>query len=67
MNKKEKLIKLILDSLEHTDYSCEICNKLGYKCSLNIPDDFDFNDAHKIDFSKCNFREQVYKTLTTEQ
>ena len=50
MNEKKKLIDLMMDSLEKTDYSCEICTKMGYKCRVEIPENAD--SKFKPDFSK---------------
>jgi hypothetical protein len=64
MGAKEKLINLIVESLTRADYSCEICNKMGYKCKVEIPENADL--SFKPDFSKCDFKCSIYKTLTTE-
>ena len=64
MDAKEKLINLIVESLTRADYSCEICNKMGYECKVEIPKNADLN--FKPDFSKCDFKSNIYKTLTTE-
>ena len=64
MEEKKKLIDLIFETLEKTDYSCEICNKMGYKCKVEIPENADLN--FKPDFSKCDFKRCLYKTLTIE-
>ena len=64
MNDKEKLIDLIVESLTRADYSCEVCNKMGYKCKVEIPKNADLN--FMPDFSKCDFKDRVYKTLTIE-
>lgn len=64
MNDKNKLIELMLNAMCRCDYSCEICNKMGYKCKVVIPEDADLN--FKPDYSKCEFNSNVYKTLTTE-
>lgn len=63
MGEKKKLIDLILYSLEKSDYKCEICTKMGYKCHVEIPENVpsDFMP----DFSKCDFQSNIYKTLTT--
>lgn len=66
MDEKKKLIEMILDILDNTDYSCEICTKMGFNCPVHIPDDYDFSLPVEPDFGKCNFKEQVYKTLTIE-
>ncbi|MCR5436130.1 MAG: hypothetical protein K6E97_03590 [Treponema sp.] len=62
MNEKEKLIELILEDLKRDSGDCEICNKMGWKCRVEIPENFDPN--FKADFSKCDFKNMVYKTLT---
>lgn len=64
MNEKEKLIDLMVECLIKADYSCEICNKSGFKCPVYIPEDtpMDFQP----DFSKCIFKAKVLETLTTE-
>ena len=64
MNDKEKLINLILETLGNSDYKCELCTKMGYKCHVEIPENApsDF----KPDFSKCDFNTNIYKTLTIE-
>lgn len=64
MNEKEKLIELTVEALTRADYSCEICNKMGYKCNVEIPEDANIN--FKPDFTKCDFKSNIYKTLTTE-
>jgi hypothetical protein len=69
MNKKEekeKLINLMLDEIEHYCNNCILCDKMGYKCPVNIPDDYDFSLDPEPAWEKCNFRDRVYKTLTTE-
>ena len=64
MDDKTKLLTMIFDALEHCSYNCEICNKMGWKCRVEIPENFDSN--FKADFSKCDFKDMVYKTLTIE-
>lgn len=64
MDEKKKLMDMIFTAIENTDYACEICSKMGYKCKVEIPDNFDEN--FKADFSKCDFKDRVYKTLTIE-
>ncbi len=64
MDEKKKLIDLIVESLTKADYSCEVCNKMGYKCKVEIPENADIK--FKPDFSKCSFKAQIYKTLTTD-
>ena len=51
-------------ALIRADYSCEICNKMGYKCPVIIPENppKDFMP----DMSVCDFEASLYKTLTTE-
>ena len=66
MNEKEKLFEMIYAALEHESYTCEICQKMGYKCNVEIPDDFDKTDF-VADFSKCDFKSRIYKTLTTQK
>ena len=63
MNEKKKLINLIIDTLENSDYKCELCTKMGYKCHVVIPENApsDF----KPDFNKCEFAINIHKTLTT--
>jgi len=64
MDEKKKLIGLILETLEKSDYKCELCIKMGYKCRVEIPDNApsDFQP----DFSKCDFQTSIYKTLTID-
>jgi len=59
----KKLVELILEDLKRDSGDCEICVKMGWKCPVYIPEDtpIDF----KPDMSACNFRDNVYKTLTT--
>ena len=64
MDEKKKLIDLILETLEHTDYKCEICIKMGYKCHVEIPENAP--STFIPDFSKCDFQSSIYKTLTIE-
>ena len=64
MDEKTKLINLVVESLTRADYSCEICNKMGYKCKVEIPENADL--YFKPDFSKCDFMSNVCKTLTIE-
>ena len=64
MNEKKKLIEFILEDLKRDGGDCEICVKMGWKCPVIIPD----NPSKDFmpDTSVCNFKEQLYKTLTTE-
>ena len=64
MEEKKKLIDLIFETLEKTDYSCEICSKMRYKCRVEIPENPE--KGFKPDFSKCDFKRCFYKTLTIE-
>ena len=64
MDEKKKLINLMLEDIERFTGTCFICEKMGYKCEVGIPDDADLH--YEPDFDKCNFREQVYKTLTID-
>lgn len=64
MDEKKKLIELIYEILVKTDYSCEICSKMGYKCRVEIPENVE--KGFKPDFSKCDFKTSFYKTLTIE-
>lgn len=64
MNEKEKLIEFILEDLRRDSGDCELCVKMGWKCPVYIPEDTP-NDFQP-DMSACNFRERLYKTLTTE-
>lgn len=64
MNEREKLFGMIFDALEHCSYNCEICNKMGWECKVEIPENFSLD--FKADFSKCDFKDRVYKTLTIE-
>ena len=64
MDEKQKLIDLIVESLTRADYSCELCTKMGYKCRVEIPENADI--SFQPDFSKCDFKDSVYKTLTIE-
>ena len=63
MSEKEKLFELVFNALEHEGYTCEICQKMGYKCNVEIPDDAD--TSFKPDYSKCDFKDRLHKTLTT--
>ncbi len=65
MDEKEKLIEVILDCIDKTDYCCEICQKAGFKCPVVIPEDIEIT-GEIPNFDDCNFKEQVYKTLTIE-
>ena len=62
MEEKKKLIDLILETLEKTDYKCELCTRMGYKCNVEIPENVPSDFIP--DFSKCNFQSKIYKTLT---
>ena len=64
MDEKKKLMDLIFQHLESSDYACEICSKMGYKCKVEIPENFDSD--FKADFNKCDFKDRVYKTLTIQ-
>ena len=64
MDKKKELIDLMLEDIERFTGTCFICEKMGYKCKVEIPDNADLN--FKPDFSKCDFKSNVYKTLTIE-
>ena len=64
MEERLKFLNLIYKSLEKLGETCEICNKMGFKCLVEIPDDAD--TSFKPDFSKCNFKTRFYKTLTIE-
>ena len=64
MDEKKKLVELIIDSLEITGENCEICTKIGHKCPVYIPENAD--TSFKPDFSQCNFKSMIYKTLTIE-
>lgn len=64
MDEKNKLIELILETLENSDYKCELCTKMGYKCHVEIPENAPSN--FMPDFSKCDFRSCIYKTLTID-
>ena len=64
MEEKKKLVELIIDSLEKTGEMCEICTKIGHKCPVFIPENPDL--FYKPDFSVCNFKSMIYKTLTIE-
>ncbi len=65
MNEREKLIDFILEDLKRDSGDCELCVKMGWKCPVYIPEDTPIN--FKPDMSVCNIKEQLYKTLTTEQ
>ena len=64
MDEKTKLIESIYENLKYDGGDCMICVKMGWKCPVIIPDNppKDFMP----DTSVCNFKEQLYKTLTTE-
>lgn len=64
MNEKEKLLELILEDLRFDGGDCILCNKMGWKCPVIIPENPPIN--FMPDMSVCNFRERLYKTLTTE-
>lgn len=66
MNVKKKLVDLMLEDIEMYTGDCFICEKMGFKCPVNIPEDYDFSLSNQPDFGKCDFREKVYKTLTIE-
>lgn len=66
MDEKKKLIDLMLEDIQRFTGDCFICEKMGFKCPVNIPDDYDFTSPIEPNFGDCNFREQVYKTLTIE-
>lgn len=65
MDEKKKLIEVILEDLKFDGGDCRTCVKMGWKCPVYIPE----NPSKEFmpDTSVCNFREQLYKTLTTEQ
>lgn len=64
MNDKQKLIEYILEDLKRDGGDCELCVKMGWNCPVyipeNPPEDFIPN------WSDCNFRDNIYKTLTIE-
>ena len=64
MDEKKKLVELILEDLRFDGGDCLLCVKMGWECPVKIPrkPPIDFMP----DMSVCNFREQVYKTLTIE-
>ncbi len=64
MNEKKKLIELILEDLKRDSGDCELCQKMGWKCPVYIPEDATIN--FQPDMSVCNIKEQLYKTLTIE-
>ena len=64
MDEKKKLVDLIIESLERSGESCEVCTKSGHCCPVFISDNPDIN--FKPDFSPCNFNSMIYKTLTIE-
>ena len=61
MENKEKLINLIIENLEKSEASCEICTKMGFKCPVIIPENADA--SFKPDYSKCIFRQKVIAVL----
>lgn len=65
MDEKKKLIEVILEDLKFDGGDCRTCVKMGWKCPVYILE----NPSKEFmpDTSVCNFREQLYKTLTTEQ
>lgn len=65
MDEKKKLIEVIFEDLKFDGGDCRTCVKMGWKCPVYIPE----NPSKEFmpDISVCNFREQLYKTLTTEQ
>ena len=64
MDEKEKLLSLIKEALERYGDDCEICQKMGYKCPVVIPENADFD--FKPDLSVCDFWGKLHKTLTTQ-
>lgn len=67
MSEKEKLLDLIFEEVERYTGNCYICDKMGWKCPVNIPEDFDKIPGYEADLNKCDFRQHVLKTLTTQQ
>lgn len=64
MNEKKKLIDFILEDLKFDSGDCLLCQKMGWKCPVYIPEDTP-NDFQP-DMSVCNIKEHLYKTLTIE-
>ena len=64
MDDQKKLIDLMLEDIERFTGTCFICEKMGYKCKVGIPENAD--TSFQPDFDKCDFRSNVYKTLTIE-
>ena len=64
MEDKKKLMELIIHNLQYYSSDCEICHKMGWKCPVFIPENA--NLYFQPDTSACNFKENIYKTLTIE-
>ena len=64
MDERKKLIDLMVNVIEKTDYSCEICTKMGFECKVRIPENA--KSDFIPDFTKCDFKDRIYKTLTIE-
>lgn len=64
MEEKKKLMDLIILNLQYFSSDCEICQKMGWECPVYIPEDASLD--FQPDTSVCNFRDNIYKTLTIE-